>query len=85
MIETFGVDGPFGIASGINILVSPRSANVCHLDRPRGSRATECEWRDPDSDCTTTLMQGVSTRSLSLKRLASRTESLLLMLALQFS
>ena len=29
-------------------------------------RETEGEWRDPDSACITTLIQGVSTQTLSL-------------------
>src|SRR5215472_7117506 len=31
------------------IYLAHHCANVCHLDRPRGSVATEGEWRDPDS------------------------------------
>jgi len=41
------------------------AAKVCHLDRPRGSEATECEWRDPENAYTTMLMQGISTRTFS--------------------
>src|SRR5262249_21188737 len=42
------------------------AVNVCHLDRPRGSEATECEWRNPENAYTTMLMQGIFTRTLSL-------------------
>src|SRR5215472_16888706 len=34
--------------------------------RDPAERETECEWRDPENGCTTTLMQGVSTGTLSL-------------------
>src|SRR5215472_849306 len=47
--------------------LSDRSAaNSCHLDRSRGSEATECERRDPENAWATTLIQGVSTQTLSL-------------------
>src|SRR5215813_5414823 len=34
--------------------------------RDPAERETECEWRDPENACKTTLIQGVSTRTLSL-------------------
>src|SRR5215813_14303879 len=34
--------------------------------RDPAERETECEWRDPETACTTTLMQGVSIRTLAL-------------------
>src|SRR5215470_12500835 len=59
---------------------SATAANFCHLPTTKkqaggpatrgfrvvGWEATECEWRDPESPCTTTLMQGVPTGALSL-------------------
>src|SRR5215472_11095344 len=35
--------------------------------RNPAERETECEWRDPENACTTGLIQGVSTRTLSPK------------------
>src|SRR5215471_19623840 len=35
--------------------------------RDPAERETECEWRDPENACTTGLIQGVSTRTLSPK------------------
>src|SRR6516225_685419 len=47
--------------------ISPSDCSaVCHLDRPQRSEATQCEWRDPENAYTTMLMQGISTRTLSL-------------------
>jgi hypothetical protein len=40
--------------------------SLCHLDRLRGSSATEEEWRDPENFSYAMLTQGVSTRALSL-------------------
>src|SRR5262245_40151400 len=51
------------------VWLSDSAANFCHLDRPRAtlslSKGTECERRDPENACTT-LIRGVSTRTLSL-------------------
>ena len=44
-------------------LVSKLLPIVCHLDRPRGTlslaKGTECEWRDPENECATRLIQGI--------------------------
>src|SRR5215470_10013339 len=32
---------------------------LCHLDRLRGSEATEREWRDPETASSATLIRGV--------------------------
>src|SRR5262249_5752882 len=55
-------------SKAINILDTwlTTAADVCHLDRPRRSEATEGEWRDPENAYTTMLIQGMSTRTLSL-------------------
>src|SRR5215472_5281571 len=46
------------------------TANVCHLDRPRGSEATECEWRDPEDAYMATPIQGVRPRDCPRKRIS---------------
>src|SRR5215469_10408335 len=43
------------------------AAKVCHLDRPRGSEATECEWRDPRGWVHRDADSGSSTERLSPK------------------
>src|SRR5262249_59886510 len=51
----------FGSATALPQFLSSRPTT-----RDPAERETECEWRDPENACKTTLIQGVSTRTLSL-------------------